>query len=84
MSLDEISFLIREIKYEIIIPAVFLFISLTITVVNVIYLNQSLHVTSHHMGIRAPLYLRNIIKVGVFVSLLSAGCSLFLILVNMY
>jgi hypothetical protein len=84
MNIDQGIQILQVADYRFIMFAIFFVISLIMAGFNLIYLNQSLHVTSHHMGIKAPHYLKHLLKAGIFIAFMSAGFSLFILITGMY
>lgn len=84
MNIDYILAIIREEGFKQIILVFFIIFSGILVGFNVLYLNQSLHITSKHMGITSPVYLRQLIKIGIFLAVFSAGFSLFILIAGVY
>jgi hypothetical protein len=84
MNIDSIFEITRQEGFKQIILMAFIIFSGILVGFNLLYLNQSLHITSKHMGIDSPVYLRQLIKIGIFFAVISAGFSLFILITGMY
>ncbi len=71
-----------SIKQSIII--LYLVMAIVIVCYNWLYLSHSLHVTAKHMGLNAPVSIRQTIKLSIIISLLTALLSIFLLMTGMY
>lgn len=49
---------------------------------NWLYLNHSLHISTEHMGLNAPKYIRSIIKISIFIALVTAFLSAFFLIID--
>jgi hypothetical protein len=84
MNMEAVTNILGDAGLRRAILILFLAFSIVLAGYNTLYLSQSLHITARHMGIESPLYLKQVIKVGIFSSVVSAGFCLLLLLSGRY
>ncbi len=62
----------------------YLVMAIVIVCYNWLYLSHSLHVTAKHMGLNAPVSIRQTIKISIILSFLTAIFSILLLLTGRY
>ena len=75
---------LKSVEMLQVIAIIFSVLSIGLIVYNILYINQSLHITSSHMGIKAPRYLKSMIKIGIFITILSALFSISILITSFY
>ncbi|HVF69476.1 MAG TPA: hypothetical protein VNA13_02825 [Xanthomonadales bacterium] len=84
MNSSVITQFLQENGFKQAVIILYLTLAIAIACYNWLYLYHSLHVTTKHMGLNAPLYIRGIIKTSIFLAVFTVGISIFLLLSGMY
>jgi hypothetical protein len=75
MNISALLLFIQQSNISQAILLLYLAIAVIIAGYNWLYLYHSIHVTTKHMGLNAPIYMGNLIKISIFLALLTAALS---------
>lgn len=75
---------LHEIGFKQAVLVLYAVLAVIVAGYNLLYLSHSLHVTTDHMGLNAPKQIRTILKMSIFLAIITASLSIFFLLFGWY
>ncbi len=82
MNISNLTAYLQLTGYKSIILVIYLFVATFIACHNWLYLYHSLHVSSKHMGLNSPPYVRRIIKINITISVFTVLLIIFFLILG--
>jgi hypothetical protein len=84
MNVLQITSFLHDLGFKQAVLLLYILLAAIFAGYNVLYLNHSLHVTTHHMGLNAPKHIRTVLKISIFFAAFTGIFSLLVLIVGWY